>query len=219
MHHLQPISGSCGARRSRAPRFVHGILLVALVLAWTPPVQADDDDNRFNRSPVQVDVPAVTLVDQHGDPVLLRDVLLADRPVLVEFIFASCTTVCPVMSAGYASVQRKLGDDGGRVSLVSITIDPEHDTPGELRKYLERYRARPGWTFLTGTREQIDQVMRAFDAYVTNKMAHRPLTFVHSPGSDRWVRLQGFVGSADLLEEIHEAEKHEDGHDGERGES
>jgi len=163
------------------------------------------DKPRFTRTEVEIDVPDVTLINQEGDAVGLHDVLLGDRPVFVEFIFATCTTICPVLSAGFASMQRKLGDDRDRVLLVSFTIDPEHDGPEELRSYLDRYGAKSGWDFLTGTREDIDRVEKAFDAYVADKMSHQPLTFIRSPGTGRWVRLFGFAGSADLLEELRKA--------------
>ena len=89
-----------------------------------------------------------------------------------------------------------------RVLLVSLTIDPEHDGPEELRKYLDRYGAKSGWDFLTGTRDDINQVMRAFDAFVPDKMSHIPVTFVHTPGADSWVRIDGFAGSKDLMREF-----------------
>ena len=141
--------------------------------------------------------------------------LLGDRPVYVEFIFATCTTICPVLSAGFASMQRKLGGGHDQVSLVSITIDPEHDGPEELRSYLDRYGAKSGWDFLTGTRQDIDRVEKAFDAYVADKMSHQPLTFVHGPGRDQWVRIDGFAGSRDLMEELEHAMGDED-EEGER---
>ena len=70
-----------------------------------------------------------------------------------------------------------------------------------MRKYLERYRAKPGWDFLTGTREDINRVMRAFDAYVPNKMAHYPLTLLHAPQAERWVRIYGLIGGSELMDE------------------
>lgn len=162
------------------------------------------DGPRFTRLEVSVEVPDVTLIDQRGDEVSLRDTLRSDRPVFVEFIFATCTTICPVLSAGYASLQRTLGDSDA-VTLISVTIDPEHDGPRQLREYLARYQARPGWEFLTGTRADIDEVMRAFDAFIPDKMSHRPLIFVRSPRDAKWVRLQGFPGSKDLMAEYRKA--------------
>lgn len=183
-----------------------------LVLMVAIPGSAADAP-RFTRTEVAIEVPDVTLIDQHGREIDFREAMLGDRPVFIEFIFATCTTICPVLSAGFASMQRKLGDDREEVLLVSITIDPEHDGPEELRQYLDRYGAKSGWDFYTGTREDIDRVMRSFDAYVPDKMSHRPLTFVHGPGRDAWVKIDGFAGSKDLMEELERA-----GGDDEKGE-
>lgn len=180
-------------------------ILVAGLLAATLSGVASANDPRFTRTDVKVEVPDVTLIDQDGNKVGFRDLLISDTPVFVDFIFATCTTICPVLSAGYASIQRKL-DDPDRVRLVSITIDPENDGPEELTTYLERYGARPGWEFLTGTREDINDVMRAFDAWIPDKMSHRPLIFIRSPADGSWVRLFGFAGSKDLMAELEHAE-------------
>jgi len=163
------------------------------------------DKPRFTRTTVEIDVPDVKLINQDGDRVDLRGLLLGDKPVFAEFIFATCTTICPVLSAGFASMQRKLGEDREQVLLISFTIDPEHDGPEELTQYLERYGAKSGWDFLTGTRGDIDLVMKGFDAFVPDKMSHQPLTFIRSPGTGQWVRIYGFAGSADLLEELRVA--------------
>ena len=186
---------------------------VWIVLVMVAVVGSPADAPRFTRTEVTIEVPDVTLIDQQGREVGFRQAMLGDKPVFVEFIFATCTTICPVLSAGFASVQRKLGDDREEVLLVSLTIDPEHDGPEELRHYLDRYGARSGWDFYTGTRKDIDEVMNAFDAYVADKMSHRPLTFVHAPGSDSWVRIDGFAGSRDLMEEVERATgEEEEGH-------
>ena len=180
-------------------------LLVALVATVASGVGWTADNPRFTRTDVAVEAPKVTLIDQDGVRVDFRDLLLSDKPVFVDFIYATCTTICPVLSAGYTSIQRKLGDDLDRVVLVSITIDPENDGPEELTAYLERYRAKPGWEFLTGTRADIDAVMRAFDAFIPDKMSHRPLIFIRTPSDGTWVRLYGFAGSADLMAELARA--------------
>jgi len=70
-----------------------------------------------------------------------------------------------------------------------------------MKDYLKRFRAKPGWDFLTGSREDIDRVMRAFNAYVPNKMSHYPLTLLKVPGSDQWVRIYGLVSTSVLMNE------------------
>ena len=194
--------------RSPKPTVAHRLPRVILLLLLAAAVGAQGwaaDNPRFTRDEVKVDPPAVTLIDQNGDRIDFRALTLSDKPVFVDFIFATCTTICPVLSAGYTSIQRKLGDKLDSVSLVSITIDPENDGPEELTAYLERYRAKPGWEFLTGTRADIDTVMRAFDAFIPDKMSHRPLIFIRTPSDGSWVRLYGFAGSADLMAELTRA--------------
>jgi len=178
--------------------------MVAVVLMVASFGQAAENP-RFTRTVVEIDVPDVTLINQDGDMVGLRGLLLGDKPVFAEFIFATCTTICPVLSAGFASMQRKLGEDREQVLLISFTIDPEHDGPEELTEYLNRYGAKSGWDFLTGSRGDIDLVMKGFDAFVPDKMSHQPLTFIRSPATGEWVRIYGFAGSADLLEELRKA--------------
>ena len=159
------------------------------------------EDQRYQRSEERYTIPDVTLIDQDRQKVRLVELLNADKPVLVDFIYGTCTTICPILSAGYSSLQRKLAPSADKVLLVSISIDPEYDTPEVMTEYLAKYQAKPGWVFLTGNREDINQVMLAFDAYVPNKMAHYPITFLHGPGRDRWVRIYGLVGTADLMKE------------------
>jgi protein SCO1/2 len=145
--------------------------------------------------------PDVTLVNQDGKKVNLVSLINSGKPVMLDFIYGTCTTICPVLSAGFTNLQNKLGQDAAKVQLISITIDPEYDTPAVMKDYLKRFRAKPGWNFLTGSRENIDRVMRAFNAYVPNKMAHYPITLLKAPDSDQWVRIYGLVGMSVLMEE------------------
>ena len=146
-------------------------------------------------------VPDVTLVDQDGTRVKLKAILDSGEPVIVDFIFATCTTICPVLSAGFANLQTKLPADAKKVHLVSISIDPENDSPKAMRAYLKRYRAKPGWDFLTGSRADIDAVMKGFNAYIPDKMSHYPLNLIRSPQDGSWVRLFGIMSSREFLEE------------------
>jgi protein SCO1/2 len=141
-------------------------------------------------------------VNQNGAKVNLRELLQTDKPVVLDFIFGTCTTICPILSAGYVNLQNRLGPESREVRLVSISIDPENDTPKVLKKYLKRYRAKEGWDFLTGSREDIDKVMTAFGAYIQNKMSHYPLTLIRSPQDDTWIRLFGLMSTAEFMNEV-----------------
>jgi len=142
--------------------------------------------------------PDVTLVDVHGNDVSLRQLLAADRPVALNFIFTTCTTICPVMTATFAKMQRELGEKSSRLNVVSISIDPEFDRPPVLQAYAERFRAGDDWTFLTGRSNDVDNVLRAFDVYAGSKMNHQPITLLRPAHGSTWIRVDGLASGRDL---------------------
>lgn len=164
-------------------------------------------DRKYKSSVEKYITPDVVLINQNGEKVHLNPYLETDQPVILDFIYGTCTTICPVLSAGFANLQTRLGPDGPKARLVSITIDPEHDTPQVMREYLKRFRAGPGWDFLAGSRTDIDRVMRAFNAYIPNKMSHYQLMLIRSPRDGKWTRITGLISSADLMEEYRKAGK------------
>lgn len=107
--------------------------------------------------------PNVPLVTAEGKAVKLYDDLIRDKQVVFSFIYTSCTKQCGPMTANLARVQRLLGDRVGRdVFFYSISMDPETDTPEVLREYAKAYKAGPGWTFLTGSAEDVRLIRRKF---------------------------------------------------------
>ena len=162
-------------------------------------VQAESKS--YKRTVERYKIPDVVLINQDGKKVRLTSLLKSTQPVVVDFIYGTCTTICPVLSAGYLNLQNKISATGGTVRLVSITIDPENDSPKVMKEYLKRFRAKPGWDFLTGSRADIDVVMKAFNAYIPDKMSHYPLNMIRSPKDGSWVRLFGIMSSREFLAE------------------
>lgn len=156
----------------------------------------------YDRSVARYQIPDLSLTDQNGQRVSLKELLQTDKPVIVNFIYATCTTICPLLSMGYIDLQRELGAKSDDVLLVSITIDPEHDTPEVLNAYRKRYRGKSDWVLLTGGRLDIDMALTAFDAYIGDKMDHQPLNFIRLPERDMWVRLNGMVNGKDFIHEL-----------------
>jgi protein SCO1/2 len=155
-----------------------------------------------NRTTVAYAVPDVSLVRQDGTQVKLREELNDGRPVVLAFIFTSCTTVCPLTSHTLSELQTKLGSERDRVHLVSITIDPEQDTPARLRAYAKTFNAGPEWQYYTGTREASEAAQRAFDVYRGAKMDHSPATLVRTSPGAPWVRIGGFATADQLYAEL-----------------
>ena len=153
-------------------------------------------------STVNYKVPDITLVRSDGARVQFSHELDDGRPVLLDFIYTTCTTICPVMSQTFAEVQKRLGRDAAKVKMVSVSIDPEEDTPARLTEYAKRYQAGAQWTFYTGSAEASIAVQRAFDAYRGDKMNHAPATFFRAAPGQPWLRLDGFATPDAVLGEV-----------------
>jgi protein SCO1/2 len=159
------------------------------------------EEAKYRRTVARYEVPDVALVNQDGAEVRLPQALGAEKPVLLDFFFSSCTTVCPVLSVAFSGLLKELGPHAREVRVISIAIDPDHDTPEVLRGYRTRFGAGPEWELLTGSREDVDRVRKTFGAYTQNKVTHRPLTFLRPAGSHSWVRIEGLVGASELMAE------------------
>lgn len=150
-------------------------------------------------------IPDVKLVDADGAAVPLRSRLASeDRPVILNFIFTSCTAICPVASATFAQVQAALGREREAMRMVSISIDPEQDTPAALKAYAGKFGAGRQWQMLTGSLDDSIAVQRAFDVYRGDKMNHQPATFLRARPGQPWLRLDGFASAADIMREYRQ---------------
>jgi protein SCO1/2 len=155
----------------------------------------------YRASRATYDVPDVELVNQRGERVSLRALAGDGQPLLLSFIFTSCGSICPTLTATLARAGRELRQSEPSLRLISISIDPENDTPERLQAYAARFDAPPDWVFLTGRAQDIESVLKAFDAYRGDKLAHAPLTFVRRNAEGRWLRIDGFTGAAGLVSE------------------
>ena len=154
------------------------------------------------RSTASYAVPRIALVRADGKNVVLNDELDDGRPVVLNFFYTTCTTVCPVTSLMLSDLQRKLGAARDKVHIVSISIDPEQDTPARLREYAARFGAGPEWQHYTGTVAASVTSQRAFDVYRGDKMDHSPVTLLRTRPGAAWVRIEGFASTDQVLAEL-----------------
>ena len=155
-------------------------------------------------STVDYKIPQLQLLRENGKSVSLARELDDGRPVLMNFIFTTCETTCPLSSQTFSAFQRKLGPERGRVHMVSISIDPEQDTPARLRAYAKKFHAGPQWQHYTGTLQASLAAQQAFGAYRGDKMSHTPLTLLRAAPGRPWTRIEGFVTPDQLLHHYHE---------------
>ncbi|MGF7000934.1 protein SCO1/2 [Paraburkholderia sp. GAS32] len=150
-------------------------------------------------SMVDYTVPAVMLVRDDGQTVSLKNEVDDGRPVVLTFIYTTCTSICPMISQTMSQLQSELGADRDKVHLVSISIDPEQDTPERLREYAKKFGAGPEWQHYTGTVAASVATQRAFNVYRGDKMSHTPVTLFRAAPGKPWLRFDGFATAADLL--------------------
>jgi protein SCO1/2 len=154
------------------------------------------------RSVVQYAIPDLKLVREDGKPSSLGEAVGQGEPVVIDFIYTTCTTICPLASQTFSQLQQMMGDDAKRVRFVSISIDPEQDTPRRLADYAQKFGAGPQWHMYTGTVQASLAVQRAFDVYRGDKMSHTPVTLVRTTPDKPWVRFDGFATADELLGEL-----------------
>ena len=153
----------------------------------------------------QVSLTDTALLDQDGKARRLKSDVVGDRIVVVDFIYTTCTTICPVISATFADVQKRLGDSVGRdVGLVSISVDPARDTPAALKAYGEKVGAGAGWTWLTGKPQDVDSVLKGLGAYVGSPDQHPSMVLVGDGRTGQWTRFFGFPSAAQIVARVNE---------------
>jgi protein SCO1 len=147
------------------------------------------------------------VLDQTGRIVRVAHDVIGERIAVVNFVYTTCTTVCPVTSATFAQLQARLGAALGKeVVLISISVDPLRDTPERLREYAARHGARAGWTWLTGAKREVDDVLKGFGAYTPNFEDHPAMVLVGGARGG-WTRFFGFPSVDELLARVDAARR------------
>ncbi len=156
------------------------------------------------RSMVDVTLADTSLVRQDGARVSLKAELEDGKPVILAFIYTSCTTICPVTSQILSRTQNLLGKDIDKVHIVSVSIDPEYDTPARLLAYGKKFGAKPQWQHYTGSINNSVAVQKEFGVYRGDKMNHEALLFVGGGNKKSWVKFEGFPSAEQVVKEYRE---------------
>jgi protein SCO1/2 len=159
------------------------VLAASALLFVASPAGAGSDPSHF---------PNIELITQNGQKVHFYDDLIKGKIVAIDLIYTTCEYSCPLETARMAQVQKKLGDRvGSDIFFYSISIDPEHDTPEVLKAYMEKFHVGPGWTFLTGRKEDIEFLSKRLGLYSdpsANQDGHLPHLLIGNEVTGQWIR-------------------------------
>jgi cytochrome oxidase Cu insertion factor (SCO1/SenC/PrrC family) len=150
-------------------------------------------------------IPNTRILDQDGKQLNFYNDLIKGKTVAINFIFTTCTTVCPPLTATFRKVQQIAAERGLDVRLVSVSVDPVVDTPERLKAFAEKFKVDQGWTFVTGDKGEIDTLLQALGASVANKNDHTPMILIGNDSSNYWTRAYGLSSPSRLVELIAEA--------------
>ena len=190
--------------------------LLVLFLALPLSALADEDPHAKHRAMMKqksdpaaesadVDLRDRQLVDQHGREMMFVTDVIGDDIVVMDFVYTTCTTICPVLSALFTQVQKKLGDDvGNGITLVSMSVDPIRDTPQRIKAYSAKHGAGDGWIWLTGDKPVVDDVLTGLGAYSTNFEDHPSMVLIGDGRTGEWQRLFGFPNPDRIVQVVND---------------
>jgi protein SCO1 len=147
-------------------------------------------------------MPDVPVRDQNGRQLKFYSDLVKGKTVAINFIFTTCTTICPSLTATFRRVQQDLATRAPDVQLISVSVDPITDTPERLRDFATRFKAGPGWTFVTGEKADIESLLRALGAAVANANDHTPMILINNDVAGYRTRSYGLSSPAELVSVI-----------------
>jgi cytochrome oxidase Cu insertion factor (SCO1/SenC/PrrC family) len=134
-------------------------------------------------------IPDVEVINQDGKKIHFYSDLIKNKVVVISFIFTTCTFICPMQASNLSKLQGLLGKSLGKdVHILFVSTDPETDTPERLKTWGAQFGAKPGWSFLTGKKAEIDKVAMAFTGVEALKGEHSPVVFIGSDQKGIWIR-------------------------------
>jgi protein SCO1/2 len=167
-------------------------LILATCFALTPAAWATEPADAPSVKVRLLDLP---LSDQDGHSLRFASEAVGKSVVAINFVYTSCTTLCPLTSATFKNVQSRLKNRLGKdVRLISMSLDPVTDTPARLKAYAARYKAGPGWLWLTGEPGNMKQVLTGLGAYTASIQEHPPQVLVGDGASGQWTRFNTLPG-------------------------
>jgi protein SCO1 len=182
------------------------LTLMAVTASAQPSCHSSNQPAETKRP--KMEIPDVAVLDQHGNKLNFYTDLIKDKTVAINFIFTNCTTICPPLAATFQRLQREMGERVGKdVHLISISVDPVTDTPERLKAWGAKFKAGPGWTFVTGEKQEMDKLLTALGAAVSKREDHTPALIIGNDSKGVWTRTYGLAKIPQIMDVIEEVMK------------
>ncbi len=180
-----------------------GILLLLFLTNLASGQQPTATNSNNDQSAAHKYFTDTILINQNGEKMRFYTDLLQGKTVIIDTFFSTCKTACLPMTQNLKRIQEALGERLGKdVYILSVTVDSEMDTPAQLRAFADKFHARPGWYFLTGTKENVDFVLRKLGQYVDNKQDHLTVFIIGNERTGLWKKAYGLATSDELIKVV-----------------
>ncbi len=182
--------------------------LSTIVVAQEPPAPANtgapkDGPAAVEKSGAEKYFTDIELVNQNGEKMRFYHDLLQGKTVIINSFFATCQGSCLPITRNLEKIQEALGDRLGKdARIISLSVDPTVDTPGELMAFGKKFNARPGWYFLTGSKENVEFVLKKLGQFVQNKQDHYNIIIVGNDRTGLWKKAFGLAKSDELIKVV-----------------
>jgi protein SCO1/2 len=177
--------------------------LVLLVLMQSPMLHAQSQQATDSQSPAHKYFTDVELINQNGEKMKFYSDLLRGKVIIINSFFATCQASCLPLTRNLEKVQQALGERLGKdVYILSISVDPEVDTPPNLKEYAKKLNAKPGWYFLTGTKENVDFALKKIGHFVPDKESHLNLFIIGNERTGLWKKAFGLAKSDEIVKVV-----------------
>ena len=144
-------------------------------------------------------IPDLPVLTQDGNEVHFYSDLVENKVVVMNFIFTTCTTICPPLGANFGKLQQMLGDRAGKdIRLISVSVDPVTDTPERLKAWGAIFGAGPGWTLVTGGKSEVTQILKALQVFTPDYNDHSPVVLMGNAATGEWTRAYGLAPPKDM---------------------
>jgi len=171
------------------------------------PMPGESSPPKAGETLTSLKIPDTVVYDQDGRKLNFYTDLVKGKTVAINFIFTTCTTICPPLTATFRRVQQSLEESAsdGDIQFISISVDPATDVPERLKSFAAKFKTGPNWRFITGSKPEIDELLRALGGFVPEKTDHTPLVLIGNDTAKFWTRAYGLAPASQLVTLVKEA--------------
>ena len=186
--------------KMRIRRLAPMVGLAILLSVAQAGAQSKSDDPAKKDSPAHTYFTDTELINEDGQPMRFYSDLLKDKVVIINTFFTTCTSVCPPMAKTLERIQGLLGDRMGKdVHIISMSVDPETDTPPRLKDFGRKFNAKPGWYLVAGKKQNVEFVLRKLGQFVETKDDHSTILIIGNLRTGLWKKAMGLAKVDDLF--------------------